>query len=352
MRRAAPGSLALVLVLAGCGATGPSPAAAPPGTHKASFRFSGFTHASWWHDEYPSADGQASRAALASTRASWAGVLVTWYMQTPDSNLIARDTLRTPDDDAVVAAISDLHSRGLKVMLKPHVDVEDGTWRGTITPTDPAAWFSSYRAFLTRYAALAEANHVEMFAVGTELATMSGSSYASEWGTTIALVRGAYSGLLTYAANAVTSGDEFTSVSFWQALDVAGLDAYAPLSAATEPSVAELVSGWSAGPDGDDMLAAFRNFEASIGKPVIFTEVGYKSVAGAASAPWNFDLQGGYDAGVQANCYEAAFETFASEPWFSGLFFWDWEVPPPGALDTGYSPRGKPAESIFEGWQP
>jgi hypothetical protein len=278
-------------------------------------------------------------------------VLVTWYMQTPESNAIARDDLRTPEDDAVASAIKDLHARGLKVMLKPHVDVEDGTWRGTIAPSDPAAWFLSYRAFLSKYAALAQANEVEMLAVGTELATMSGSRYASEWGSTIASVRGLYGGLLTYAANAVTSGDEFTSVSFWPSLDVAGLDAYAPLSNASEPSVAELVAGWSQNPDGDDMLAAFRNFQASVGKPVIFTEIGYRSVQGAASAPWNFDLAGSYDAETQANCYEAAFEVLSPEPWFSGLFFWDWEVPNPAPRDTGYSPRGKPAEGVFKGWQ-
>src|SRR4029453_16228423 len=43
---------------------------------------------------------------------------------------------RSNDDDAVRRAIAELHGLGLKVMLKPHVDVEDGTWRAQITPTD------------------------------------------------------------------------------------------------------------------------------------------------------------------------------------------------------------------------
>ncbi len=41
-------------------------------------------------------------------------------------------------------------------MLKPHVDVKDGSWRGTIRPSDTAAWFSSYDVFLTRYARMAQ----------------------------------------------------------------------------------------------------------------------------------------------------------------------------------------------------
>ena len=34
-----------------------------------------------------------------------------------------------------------------------------------------------------------------------------------------------------------------------------------------------------------------------------------------------------------------------------GILWWDWPVPVPAAGDTGYSPRGKPAEDVLRSWQ-
>ena len=39
-----------------------------------------------------------------------------------------------PPTTLVRRAISELHGLGLRVMLKPHVDVQDGTWRAQIEP--------------------------------------------------------------------------------------------------------------------------------------------------------------------------------------------------------------------------
>ena len=44
----------------------------------------------------------------------------------------------------------------MEVMLKPHVDVIDGTFRGEIEPADRAAWFASYGSMIDHYADLAE----------------------------------------------------------------------------------------------------------------------------------------------------------------------------------------------------
>ncbi|MFI5184259.1 MAG: glycoside hydrolase family 113, partial [Vicinamibacteria bacterium] len=293
----------------------------------------------------------AGRRALAATRSTWGAVLVTWYMDRRDSVAIAPDGQQTPTDAAVVGAVQDLHSLGLKVMLKPHVDVKDGSWRGTIRPADTAAWFSSYDAFVTRYAALARSQDVELFDVGTELVTMSDWHFASEWGTVIDHVRRAYGGPLTYGANANSPGDEFTSVSFWSLLDYAGLDVYPPLTNHDDPTRAELVQAWSRNVNGDDMVAAYRNWQAGHGKPVLFTEIGYRSAAGANSAPWDFSRPSSPDATEQANCYDAAFEVWSREAaWMRGTFWWAWPTDPANPGDTDYSPRGKPAEEVLTQW--
>jgi hypothetical protein len=54
----------------------------------------------------------------------------------------------------------------------------------------------------------------------------------------------------------------------------------------------------------------------------------------------------------QADCYQAAFAAVSDEPWFAGMFWWDWSSDPTvgGALDDGYAPFGKPAEDVLRAW--
>jgi len=348
--------VALVL-LAACGGGGssPSPTPAPtvtPPAGGAGFTYNGVTHVSWWHDEYGTPAGTDSRRALAATGASWAGLLATWYMDTKSSTTIAPNPDQSNDDDVVRRAIDEIHALGLKVMLKPHVDVRDGTWRGQITPTDPGRWFLSYSDFMDHYVAIAAEKNVEMICIGTELATMSGSAYAAQWASLIARIRSRYNGLLTYAANAVDPADEFTSVSFWGQMDLIGGDVYTPLTDKTNPTRAELVAGWRKNRDGHDMVAAYRNVQQAYGKPFVFTEIGYRSGDGANRAPWDWGTTEAADPGEQADCYEAMYEAFSQETsWMKGPFWWAWDVSPPGAGDTGYNPRGKPAESVLRQWQ-
>ncbi|HUL78855.1 MAG TPA: hypothetical protein VL691_16440 [Vicinamibacteria bacterium] len=316
------------------------------------FTYNGITHVSWWHDEYGYPAGTVSRQALAATGASWAGLLATWYMDTKASSTIAPHPDQSNDDDVVRRAIDEMHGLGLKVMLKPHVDVRDGTWRGQIAPADPGRWFESYSAFMDHYVAIAAEKNVAMICIGTELATMSGSPYAAQWASLIARIRSRYPGLLTYAANDVEPADEFTSVSFWGQVDLLGADVYTPLTDKTNPTRAELVAGWRRNRDGHDMVAALHNTQQAWAKPLIFTEIGYRSGDGANRAPWDWGATMAADPGEQADCYEAMYEVFSGEfSWMKGPFWWAWDVSPPAAGDNGYNPRGKPAESVLRQWQ-
>jgi glycosyl hydrolase family 113 len=342
-------SLLLAAALAAaCGGSSAPPSASPSPPAGTRFDYNGITHVSWWHDEYGSGSATDSRAALAGTGAGGAGVLVTWYMDDVRSSDIAPDPNRSNDDAVVRRAVEELHARGLKVMLKPHVDVQDGTWRAQIAPRDPARWFASYGAFLDHYVALARDERVEMICIGTELASMSGSQYAAQWSALVARIRGQYSGLLTYAANGVSAADEFTSVSFWSQLDLLGADVYTPLTDKKDPTRQELAAGWRSNRDGHDMLAAFHNWQQSYGKPFVFTEVGYRSADGANRAPWDYSAAAPADDGEQADCYAALYDVWLPERgWMKGPFWWAWDVSAPGPGDTGYNPRGKPAEAVL-----
>lgn len=314
------------------------------------FTYKAVNHVSWWPGEYSSPAGALSEAAIASTGSDWAGLLATQYMATKTSTSIAPNN-STPTDADLLAAISQLHNNGIKVMLKPHVDVLDGSWRGQIVPSDVGAWFANYTTFITHYAQLAEANNVEMLCIGTEFATMTGRANHAAWNNVIAAIRAVYSGKLTYAANATTSTDEFTSVTFWDSLDIIGLDGYFPLTNHADPKISELVAAWSHNKNGENIVQGLQNFIAAHpGKEVMFTEIGYRSVVGANMAPWDWSTTGTVDNIEQQNCYEALYRVWGQGTTLKGHFLWAWPVNPPGATDTDYNPRNKPAQTVMQNW--
>jgi len=182
---------------------------------------------------------QADRALeeLAATGADWVAIIVTCYQETVASTRIEclTDT-RTPSDADVIHAVRRAKRLGLKVLLKPHLDLNNDPehWRGQIDfGNDEAAWrrwFRSYKAFIERYARLAQALNVDLFAVGVELEGTS--SREADWRAVIEGVRALYPGPLVYAANAY----EVFDIAFWDALDFIGADAYIPLTDKLDPT--------------------------------------------------------------------------------------------------------------------
>ncbi len=325
------------------------------------FAYNGIVYTSYQANEYlETPQGPTSAAALRATGANYASVVVTQYVQASTSNTIAPETATTPGynssidpltptDAAVVAAIQNLQAQGLTVFLKPHVDSLDGTYRGNLAPTDVAAWFASYQTFLLHYAQLASQNGVGGLVIGTELGSLSNSSYFLYWKDLIAQLRAQYPSLtLAYGANATYATDEFATVSFWSLVDLIGVDGYFPLTSQADPTVAELVAAWTDNQSGLNIVQALKNLQSTYNKPLIFTELRYVSAAGTNEAPFDSAAAGAaYDATEQENCYEAFFEVFSQQTaWMKGVFWWDWTVSPPAAADTGYSPQTKPAGMV------
>ncbi|MBV9266121.1 MAG: hypothetical protein JO061_08135 [Acidobacteriaceae bacterium] len=325
---------------------------APFENTRSSFRFNGIHYVSWWHDEYAnSGAADESMNALAATHANWAGILVTWYQADIAATVIYPDAQKTPTDEAVTYAIRQLQSRGLKILLKLHVDGADGSWRGQFNPPDADAWFQSYSDFILYYARLAQSLGVEGIVIGTEYVMLSGAQNQAHWQALIGDIRSAFSGILTYAANATHTGDEFTQVSFWDKLDLIGIDGYFPLTKFGDPSVAQLAAAWSRNLNGSNLVEVIQNLSSAFNKPVIFTEIGYRSITGTNTRPWDAALTGVYDPAAQANCYQAFFEVWSNfSAWMQGAFWWDWPVAGPLSMDTGYSPRGKPAGEVVTNW--
>lgn len=326
----------------------PESNATPSGPADFSVSKKGITYASWQTSQWLGLDSKSSLDDLRGTGANYVAVVVTQYMANGTANTISRDASKTASNAAVVAAIQDIHSRGMKVMLKPHVDVVGDLWRGSIAPSNVAAWFSSYRSFINEYATLAQANGVELFCVGTELKSMTQGKTA-EWTAVINDVKSRFSGSggLTYSANANLPNDEFAAVGFWNQLDFIGVNLYFPLTAGNSPTLNQLKSAWSQSKDDFNMLQTLWDFREVIGKDILVTEIGYQSADGTNQTPYG--VSGTFDPQEQKNCYEAAFAALNNRSWVNGLFWWAWDpnVNVDGYSDTGYSPQNKPALDIL-----
>jgi len=97
------------------------------------------------------------------------------------------------------------------------------------------------------------------------------------------------------------------------------------------------------------MVAAFFNVQPRLRKPLSH-ETGYrtgKARTARRGRGWRWPRTR-----RSSDCYAALYEVFSKETsWMKGPFWWAWDVKPPTAGDTGYNPRGKPAEDVLKQWQ-
>lgn len=302
-----------------------------------------------WNTEFGGDAFKQSLQNLVSTHANYVALVIPLYQQ----NLYSTDVQtggNTPTDSSLISAITYAHSLGLRVMLKPHLDSYTGEWRANINPNDRNAWFGSYTNILKHYAQIAAQYSVEDFCVGTELINMSSASAngsnTQNWKNLISTIRGVYSGKLTYSANWGGPGwtDEKNNIQFWDSLDYIGISAYFNLGG--DGSVASLESQWNSINNSDISPLSQR-----WGKPVVFTEVGYRSVSGSYTQPWNYSLGGSEDQQGQANDYQALFDYWSKQNFMQGVELWNWSGDPnAGGGGTDYTPQHKLAQNTMAIW--
>ncbi len=333
----------IIILIVGAFLSGPHPQES--GAESQIAKQQGIAFVSWQPGQYSQPDADLALAHLRATGANWISLLVTQYQDAITSTTIYTKTA-TPLDADLIHVIDQAHRLGLKVMLKPHVDLarDPAHWRGQIgqgfNEAQWSAWFASYQTFIDHYAQLAQTYGADQFCVGTELSATQDRD--AQWRAVVASVRNIYSGPITYAAN---WGDE-ADLSWWNAVDFIGVDAYYPLTNKNNPTVAELMAGWT------PHTAMLANLSSRWGKQILFTEVGYRSQDGTNQHPWDYQSEGVIDLQEQADAYQSAFASVFNQPWFAGIYWWSWRPDPfeGGPCDDGYSPHDKPAEDILRSW--
>jgi len=305
---------------------------------------------------------------------------INWIVQTPfgwqpthdspDIHLRPHGGWWGETDEGIRVTTAMARERGVKTLLKPHLWLRrssDGKWRSDIEMDHEEAWrtwFANYRTFALHYARLAQELGIEGYCIGTELRRTV--AHEAQWRALIAEIRAVYSGELTYAANWYR---EFEEVPFWDALDYIGIQAYFPLTEEKNPSLDELVSGWQ------PHLQSIRALQERTGKPIVFTEIGYRNTAGNAIEPWVWpkrprvrrgpdgkrryihERHPDLDPGAQARAFQAVFTVFWNEPWFKGLYVWKWfpDLTDPDSERArirlereSFTPQHQPAMDVIE----
>jgi hypothetical protein len=236
------------------------------------------------------------------------------YQEAPDRPRLVYLNRRpeSETDTGLVHAVRRARAHGMAVLYKPHIWVGRDSWPGDIAmanEADWATWFTSYRRYILHHALLAGWAKADLFSIGCELAKTTGRT--ADWRDLIAAVRLFYPGKLTYAAN---WGGDLEQVAFWDRLDVAGVDAYYPLTDDPKADPAKLAAGARAVVDHLESVAR------RIGKPLLLTEVGFAASAGTWTAPHKEG--GAYSEEDQAAAYTALFTAFDHRPWLAGTFVW------------------------------
>ena len=298
-------------------------------------------------------DNTESIDALVKANVEWVAVVPFIWQESEGSPTVA-----SRDDDAVfsrrdslfIKAIHNLHDKGIKVHLKPHLWLGEG-WRSNLnygSEADWDIWFSSYKKRMLRYAKMAQLTNTELFCMGTELRT-SIKAQPQAWRALIKEIREVYDGPLTYAANWY---DEYEHITFWDELDYIGIQAYFPLTKVENPDLETIKAGWQ------PHLQTLENLYQRERKPILFTEVGYKSEASATIKPWEWDQAFGLlykkkSDQTQQLAYEALFQELWGKDWFAGVYIWEWNTRSKienAATNLNFSPRFKPAENVIAKW--
>jgi hypothetical protein len=258
-------------------------------------------------------------------------LVVAWYQKDVSSTEIGDHPRYTAPESAIRRAIREAHQAHLAVLLFPILRLTEqhaaDEWRGTLKPSDRAAWFRSYEKKLGALAKLAAQEKVEELSIGSELSTMDEDH--DSWSPIVKDVRAQFHGALTYSGN----WDHFQKVAIYDLVDHIGLCGYFALGGS---SVDDLSRTWR------DLRAELERFAQKHERPLLFTEIGYLSQRGAAAWPWDEGSKQPVDLEDQRRCYAAFCRIWRDAPLLRGVYFWNW-YGWGGSSSRGYTPRGKPA---------
>ena len=262
----------------------------------------------------------------------------------------------TLSDEDLKREIQAVHANGMKVMLAPHIWLDqrhNAPWRSQLdyqNPDEILQWFAAYEKFILHYANIARETKAEIFAVGVELERLAKN--ADAFRRIIRNVRAnGYAGLITYECEAWNA----ENIAFWDDLDFIGLNMYYAFGAEprteSDHKFHELVAFQQ------QKLLFHARHAQRLGKPWIITEFGYPAHDKAISqtSAWPDRMQARDDQaqyiGFRAMEFALTHMKDQAPPQAAGIIFWKYVT----TLDsyeaknyaTDFILQGKPAEKVL-----
>lgn len=279
-------------------------------------------------------------------------VTVTVWWDADQERSVMAPTRYTKTDAEIRLAIRAIRQRGLAAAMLPLFTCSncENTWRGAINPSNRTVFYESYRAFVEKYAAIAEEEGAALVFIGSELSSLQADT--AEWRSVAAGVRSKFSGAIAYDVN----WDAVDGVRFWDAVDIPSISAYFPLSDKRHPTLESLKKAWLSSQvehwQGRNSVAEVQKLATRTGKKVLFGEAGYRSRDWATRLPFDYAADDGDpNPALQADAYQALIETFYGKPYWRGVLWWEWELnSPQPSQEKTFTPRGKAAEDVLRAW--
>ncbi len=246
------------------------------------------------------------------------------------------------DFSGLPTAISRVRQRGLKPALYVFVRTSDNDGFYGTPPNDTAEFFRHFGNLILGHADLAQHEGIDLLVIGNELNSIAGPAHREQWEAIIAEVRQRYRGRISYGAIPnyfvqPTLTEINRVVSFWNSLDLIGFSVYPQLTDLDVPDRGQIENGWTTSfYTNSNILRNLKAWNTLTGKPILFTEIGYRSADGAGIDPGRPPGGIGTPNGpLQALLYDVMFSQVMSEggSWLEGMFLW--------ALDT-WNPQNDP----------
>jgi hypothetical protein len=300
----------------------PTPTPVP---HRPAFA-TGVIFPQWGTTAYSKQDAnwQKGLQEIKQLHARWVTMTLPLHMTGPQATQV-QTRADTPTSQALQEGIMQAHQLGFHVFVTPLVTLDGSqSWAGYISfysAWQAQAWFASYWQVLQPYVRVLAQEHVEMFSIGSEYDRLEDESPA-QWKQLIQEIRAVFSGKLIYGIN----WSSFTRPlpSWLGNLDTVGCSTYfsvtTTLQRLTEHQAIDL---WKSNVQSQLDLNAQR-----VGKPIVITEIGYRSGSTAGYLPYIGERQEPRDDQEQAILYNAAMQNLSTDQNISGIFWWAWSTPP------------------------
>ena len=247
---------------------------------------------------------------------------------------------RTTDDTLLQTYIDYAISKGLKIILKPHIFITNGNLGGSsnIQPSDTSLWIKSLQENLVYYYTLL-GNKISIISISNECTNQNDKNY-SDWVNLINTLKSLNSNILTTVAT--TDIGMLTNVVY-PIVDIIGCNLYIGLRGNKNTSSYELKkSVYNDYTYSKDFISTLLNYSKQYNKPVLITEVGCLPFTESLHTPgrWKYDSGTPIDEDIQVVYYKTVLPAYLESQAFLGCSVW--------SISDGFTFVGRKAEQTLK----